>query len=814
MIKSIRNSANSLLNLIPIRDYNENQAFVCENGSIIDMMQIVCKDLDASKEYDIDFDVLQWELLFKSYLNDLKIITMNYPVDTYAQSKYAEFLIEQTVNPVFKQELNTEHQLLSIAHKKYDEREFYLMYFSKDAEEYQKNQNRILSYLGKSNQIKEIAFSKKIQILSKISNMNTSLLNMSDVGIPKGIPDKLKYNPVLMANIQPQGNLSFRDERIIKKGDGYEACVHVYAFPNKVRFNWLLNIMAFDNTIATMDIGTANRLKTVHRISKSIEEQLSRYVDARYQTEKFNAERIYAQLREIHDSVTSMGEILKTIHIRIYMYANSLSELDERIAKIIAETESRGYQASVFLDEGMYEWQSLFLSISQQQRLPNRRSGASIPSETLAIGHPYHFASLADPLGLYFGYTKTNGTVLFDRYHKDRQRLSYCMVVMGSMGAGKSTFLKKCIKMDAIMGNYVRGFATNDEFDKLVNFLGGQMINLDGSDGFLNVLQVYRTNETSESMCFLKHISKVSTFYRFLVPEATNYDTAVLEDLLRKLYKKHMGYEEDSDRQITGLPPQQYPIFSDFLALIRNEMYADYHAKTRKSGLSDNLFDRMEQIELMISNLVSNYGPIFDGHSSISDFGNEQIVFFNIANLKQFSDNIFDAQVFSAMTLLWDNLLAIGAPQKNQYDLGKISMKDVKKFMIYMDEAHNFINARKTQAVKFLEQYERESRKYFGGFTFASQTIRDYMPEDSSATGIAAIKNLFSLAQYKMIFQQPPDSVQVLQNAFRDELPSNDIEQISKFTRGECILSITGVTSIRFKVDVTKSDLALFSGGA
>lgn len=799
---------------IPITDYTDFGAFSLRNGGYLDLLQIVCKDLNSIKDYDLEFDIMGFSGLYKTYADDIKIITMNYPVNVRSQISYCKNLQERSENPACIADLDDEVEKLEYAHENFHEREFYLMFFSKNAETYRQNLTRIKTYIGRSGCVAEMELNKKIQILRKIANMNMNIaVDREPDYIPQGIPKGMKFNPWLLYQIQPQGNMSFQDPRITKKGDGYEACIHVYDYKDRVGFNWLSEVTLYEDTIATVDISTANRHEAIRNINRSMSEQMSRYYDARNRVEQINAETIHGQLEAVYREMQSMGEVIKVTSVRIYVFSRTQAELEKRLGEIIDELENQGYHAAVFLDENEYEWRSLFLPFKEQKKMYNHRNGRSIPSESVAAGHPFHFSSLDDPCGYYFGMTKTAGAVRLDRYQKDRNRLSYSGVVVGNMRSGKSTLLKRCIKLDVISGNFVRGYATNDEFNPLINYYGGTSINLDGSDGFLNLLQVYRTSET-ETASFMKHIAKVSTFYRFLVPECTTYDIAELEQLVKRLYKIHMGYDENSDAQITGLPPEQYPILSDLLRIVQEELYSDPEKKKVKKDLSEEHFKRVENIELVLSNLISVYGHIFDGHSSIRDFSNEQLVFFNVANLKQYGDNIFDAQLYNSFSLLWDNLIAVGAGQKEQFDRGQLQTPDARKFMIYMDEAHNFINARKLTAVTTLNEYMRESPKFFGGIVFASQRITDFIPEGSASAGIDAIKNLFSLAQYKYLFRQGSESYNVLRDAFRGELPESDLEALPTFDQGECVLIISGLQSLRFKVDVTPQELELFAGGA
>lgn len=799
--------------LIPIVDYTKNGVFITKTG-YLDFVQILCKDLHSARDYDVEFDVIRFANLFKTYKGDLKIITMNYPVDTYSQISYIHKIMARTDNPACLKDLDSECNALEIAHQKYEEREFYLMFFSKDMKEYTQNIDLIKSHLQRGQLIQPLNFSKKVQILNKLNNQNANLAQISDrTYIQSGIPKGMKYNPYLLYAIQPHGNVSFKDERITKKGDGYEACIHIYDYTDTVRFNWLSEVTLFPDSIAMIDVSTADKYQTIKNLNKSLEEQSSRYADARYTTDRIDAQKIYDQLTQVYEAMTALGEVMKSIHIRVFVYAPTFHALEDRISEILNEIQAKGYKAAVFLNESEYEWRSLYLPYTEQLKLENHRRGKSMPSESVAIGHPYHFSALNDERGFYYGYTATGGTVKLDRYQKDKSRLSYCSVVLGHMGSGKSTLLKRCIKLDAISGNFVRGYATNNEFDRLINYYGGKIINLDGSDGFLNALQVYKTSDT-ESRSFLKHIAKISTFYKFLVPECDTYDTAELEKMVKILYEKHMGYNENSRKKITGLSPKKYPIWSDFLQVVRDELYLDFESKEVRSDISRERFIRVERIELVIENLIANYGKIFDGYSSIKDFTQDKIVFFNVANLKQYGDNIFDAQLFSSLSLLWDNLITVGAPLKERFDDGKISLDDVIHYMIYMDEAHNFVNAHKLIAVNFLVDYVRESRKYFGGVCFATQSITDLFPEASSDVGVSAIKNLLSLAQYKFIFRQGIEHYDALRNAFRGELPDNDLDALPTFQQGACILLISGVQCIRFMVDISDEELHLFTGGA
>lgn len=108
------------------------------------------------------------------------------------------------------------------------------------------------------------------------------------------------------------------------------------------------------------------------------------------------------------------------------------------------------------------------------------------------------------------------------------------------MGAGKSTLLKKATLDNAIKGYKIRGFDIVGEFEDLVHALGGKQISLDGTEGIINPLQVYKTAE-AEEVSFGQHLFKLTIFYRFISPRASDEIVQEYENLLRKLYIKK-GY--------------------------------------------------------------------------------------------------------------------------------------------------------------------------------------------------------------------------------------------------------------------------------
>lgn len=620
----------------------------------------------------------------------------------------------------------------------------------------------------------------------------------------------------LIAYIQPQGGLHFRDETYIKTGNGYVQCIHVYKLPRAgVDDHWLTKVCNIDNVITTVDIHTEDLFVTKQNINRSLQEQEMRYQSASSFSERHDAEHQYRRMKNLYDELETMDEVMKSIHIRIYISAKTFFDLENRTKHIMTYLETSGYRNSVFLNEGKSEWDSRLLSMSKQSdhfQIP----GIPITTETLSAGNPFHFSALEDPYGDYLGETPTMGNVIFDEFHKTDKRLYYNGVIFGLMGSGKSTLLKKRLKSRAIRSDFIRTFDISGEFTLLTKTLGGKVI--DSLNTKINPLEILRSTDESEGKNFQNHISKLTTFYQ-LVSESN--DTEEVNYFIRAV---HELYEEwglsvkitnGKENPVTGLPAVSYPTLQDLWNLIDRKMQS-YIAKTGNENemyLIQHALIQYNKVKNTLDVLINIYSSLFNGHTTMDNITDEQLVTFNLSQLKSLPASIFDAYLYIILTLCWDNCVTNGKTMLDLYDAKKIDFSDIVHTMILIDEAHRWINTKKPLILDQITIYEREARKYFGGILLATQSIRDLIPEGSTDANIDKLKNIFEFSQYKFLFRQNSNVIPLIDRVFQSSLTPSLKGRIPKLEMGQCILMIDSDQNLELKIHLTEEEKQLFKGG-
>lgn len=161
---------------IPIRGYDEElQCFLYEDGSCLDIYQIRAKDLVNSDIDEIELDCFKWAKFYKTYGQDMEIVTLMFPCDTRRQCKYWKKRLAGNRNPVYQGMIERKIEELEWREKHTATKEFYLFFFFASKEEIPEAVKIIESVMEKGIQgmIQELTREKKELILFKLANKNS-----------------------------------------------------------------------------------------------------------------------------------------------------------------------------------------------------------------------------------------------------------------------------------------------------------------------------------------------------------------------------------------------------------------------------------------------------------------------------------------------------------------------------------------------------------------------------------------------------------------------------------------------------------------
>lgn len=626
----------------------------------------------------------------------------------------------------------------------------------------------------------------------------------------------INYDQELLKKISPAGGIKHYTT-YSKTGTGYESCIHIWELPSTLYDFWLKKVCSHEKTIVSIDIHTEDQIEIKKNLNKSIEEQNSRKHFAKEYKDFYDAATREKEMQILYNEIASMNEIIKSIHIRIYTAAKTFSELEEANANIIKKLEGDTYRAAIFLNESRQEYKSMYIGTENQKKQNNHlMPELPIKSTLLAAGNPFHYSSLEDPYGDFLGITECGGNILFDEFTRNNIRVNSSAIVIGNMRFGKSSLLKLRLKSRALRGDFTRTFDITGEFSALTKELGGRVLNMDGTDGIINLLEIFKAGETDHTS-YTRHLSKLKTTYLFLNPEAETQEINTMIEMLEKLYEKwNLKPGKDQNNKITGQPAKNYPIFSDFLDVLNQaieEMIHKEYSEQEKKLIQRKLI-YIDNIRSQIKILVNAYGYLFDGYTSVDTMSDVKTVTYNLSELKDMDPQIFNLQLFNILCICWDDAVTNGMIMKKKWESGEIELIDIIHTLIIIDESHRWVNTKKPFALDILGKMLREGPKYFSGIWLASQSIRDFTPEGTTADEENKLKALFELAQYKFIMHQDENVIPIIDRVFNYSLTYIQRNHISKLQRGETILCISGDRNIEFTIYLSKADEKLFEGGA
>src|SRR5699024_8976885 len=141
----------------------------------------------------------------------------------------------------------------------------------------------------------------------------------------------------------------------------------------------------------------------ISAINKSMVVHDVRFRGAKQESDRMDAQRSYQEMEDLYQQISEMGEVIKLLHIRLFVASPTIWRLERKVEKAITRLNSIGFKGEICLNKSYYEWLSVFLPHEQHIKFPNQRSGQGLSAIPLGSGVLYHFCELNDRTGSFLG---------------------------------------------------------------------------------------------------------------------------------------------------------------------------------------------------------------------------------------------------------------------------------------------------------------------------------------------------------------------------------------------------------------------------
>ncbi|MGX6962244.1 nucleoside-triphosphatase [Vagococcus xieshaowenii] len=804
------------LEIHPVKSWgsDEDENFFRYRYGYFEVVRMRGHNLFGMKQEEFQRITNSYAALTNMYSPPFKLVSIHSPVDTQAQQGFFRRRYQACEDHNQRKLLQENYEEQVFIGKYRQSEEFYVFIYGYDEEKLRENISDFYKSAGML-QLESLSKKEKVHLLFRMANPSLKImpdevpnLNITNKRI---IEEQIDVN--LLQQIQPQGNWR-AGETYIRTGNGYSTCLHVYKLAPEPDLLWLMPFTKIKNKILTIDVATQEDENLKKEIKQSLVRLNTAIRSEKDITAKELKEEEYVRLLSLSKDIAKKREILKYITIRLYLYDDTLEALEKRVIETKKLLEKEEFGITNFTLEQEYEWEAMFLDYHGQLLQPNKRSGLDIASTEFGASYPANEVSLMDPRGKYFGLSNTSGQMMLDFFELDGERTFYNILITGMMGQGKTTLMKKIMDYCFSLGYLVRGFDKSGEFTDLVKKRGGTIVRLDGQDGRLNIFEIFplsvsdHTLEVSQSGSMSIHLAKLGTWYSILKPNAPVEELDVFDTLVTDLYTEKGFINDDGViGNVTGRPPGDYPILMDLYEIVDREMKTTNIAEHHKICYN---------IHVTLNKLLKTNRDMFNGPTTIPDFSDQQILFFNIDGLSNFDPRYVNAQLFNAFNLFSSTLFNNGRLQHKLYKDGVITFEEIRRSMFFMAEAHNLLNANNPRMVSYFNTYAREARKRYAGLCLDTQTARSLRNKQGTAADSDVSdesKDIYDFMQYRFFFRPGEGEEEELAESNGGVLTDIQAQNISTFGQGQTLLRIGKSEAYEMFVYASEAEVSLYNGG-
>ena len=566
----------------------------------------------------------------------------------------------------------------------------------------------------------------------------------------------------------------------VQSGENFMRTIAIADYPKRVYGNWLSELKRKKGSIDIVQyIDSASNNSMITYYKKTIQNKeaqlLNTFDPYKQKVLKNYIDSANMQLDKYLDNSTTFVYQ----HMLVYLRADSLAELDdltENVRNTLIKLQMKPLIPVKATFQGF--WSTMPINENLLGDYTYKESNTEVASSMF----PFDDAEILDlkPRSDIEGINKdTNSLIAIDMLDRNTT-LNQNMVVIGTSGVGKTTYMIQKILRYAIQDYQIYIIDPENEYTRIVEALGGSVLHLTSNAKYkINPLQIFSEEILSadEAVTNLDElvkdkIQRLKGFFEVLKDDMTQVEKAVMDNIVKNAYINSGILKYNRLNEIKN---EQWPTLSNV-----------YDELTKLSEKDPEKFKTIKDFYFILGSYTHGSNTLFDGATNINL--DTKIVSFDLKPL-QSEQEVQAGAYLNTFQYLWD----------------EITKDRKKRKKLFVDEFH-FLTLHKSASTFFHQAYKR-FRKYNAGAIAGTQQIQDVIEGQTDIgqnIGEAIIGNSFT----KVFFGLDGKGVDDITSKLRMNFSEKEKKLLERRRQGDALI-IYGSQRAFMNVELTEEELRL-----
>lgn len=564
----------------------------------------------------------------------------------------------------------------------------------------------------------------------------------------------------------------------IESGDNFIRVIAIIDYPKSRYGNWLSELKRKKGNITIVQfLESSNSNKMVEHYNKTIKNKQAEVLKTFDPLKKRQLEKqVEAAEHQLMKFIENESSYIYQ-YTYIYLQATSLDELNA-LSDSVHNTLVKLQLKAMTPIKAMY--QTFWSAMPVLENLLGDYTYKQSNTEAASSMFPFDDAEILtiNPRSDVEGVNKDTGSLIAIDYLDRKNTLNQNLVVIGTSGVGKTTYMVQKILRYFARGVKVFIIDPENEYTKIVEHLGGTVVHLSSNSSTkINPLEVFSENVADETdadldMVLKDKIQRLLGFFQVLKQDITQVEKAILDAVLRQVYREAGILQYTSFREI---PSTAYPILTDV-----------YEAISKLKETDPDRYVRIEDFHYILESYVNGSKTIFNGHTNINL--QSDLLSFDLKPLQNEAE-VQGAAYLNTFSYLWDN----------------ITENTDENIKLFVDEFH-FLTQNPDAASFFYQAYKR-FRKYNAGAIAGTQQIQDVL-DGKMANGQNVGEAIIGNSYTKVFFGLDNKGVDDITKKLRMTFSEKEKKLLERRKQGEALI-IHGTQRAFMRVELTEEELRL-----